>query len=598
MDKLEVLKKPLAILMNMIFILQIALFFVLISPQVSEATVPSSYIIINEIMQDPSAVADLDGEWFEIYNNSSSSIDISSWTIRDNGSDSHKIDTGGIPLTIAPSGYLVLGRNEDIYLNGGVTVDYKYDGFNLSNSSDEVIIEDKNGLEIDRVEYDGGPNFPDPTGASMVLINPSLDNNIGANWRVSTTPFGAGDLGTPGIENYYLLSKPDPSKMILTQNNPGTADTLEGQVGAIDGNTEVEVYKDSALTLEIGSTTASSDGSFGPFSIGDNQADENNLVYIVATNDYGYQSEATIMVNDITPPTLEVSILPDPAGEGDVEIRVVSSEELSSAIVLGPDSSVALSVKVTQKNQLISMLVPMGSKQGVLNTYIGKYKVVSGYDGEAEVEAQGADLAGNLSDIFIKNFVVDTVAPIAPGWIIAIPYDGIVNLSWGNSNDNSGVGIGGYKVYYGLQSNPTFNVLDVGNVTTFDIHNLTNSIPYYFYITAYDKAWNESEPSRQISMVPTTPTPPISNISLASAVYTAPSEEIISEAPEEIKGEEVAIGEGEKKEASKEEEIALEKKLPTWIVILLLMLLFIGIYLYSGQKDYLWKWITKVRSRK
>ncbi len=44
-------------------------------------------------------------------------------------------------------------------------------------------------------------HFPDPTGASMSLLDPTLDNNVGANWCTSTTPFGDGDKGTPGFLN-------------------------------------------------------------------------------------------------------------------------------------------------------------------------------------------------------------------------------------------------------------------------------------------------------------------------------------------------------------------------------------------------------------
>ncbi|MDX1500714.1 MAG: lamin tail domain-containing protein, partial [Thermoanaerobaculia bacterium] len=43
--------------------------------------------------------------------------------------------------------------------------------------------------------------FPDPNGASMALIDPSLDNNAGGNWCTSSTPFGDGDRGTPGAAN-------------------------------------------------------------------------------------------------------------------------------------------------------------------------------------------------------------------------------------------------------------------------------------------------------------------------------------------------------------------------------------------------------------
>ena len=54
--------------------------------------------------------------------------------------------------------------------------------------------------EIDRVAYDGGVTFPNPDGASMALLSPDLDNNLGQNWFVSADPWpgSAGDAGSPG----------------------------------------------------------------------------------------------------------------------------------------------------------------------------------------------------------------------------------------------------------------------------------------------------------------------------------------------------------------------------------------------------------------
>ncbi len=158
-------------------------------------------VVINEIMQNPSAVADSAGEWFELHNPTGADINIEGWTISDNGSDSHVINNGA-PLLIPAGGFLVLGNNTDTATNGGVTVDYGYGGsWFIANGDDEIILTDELGTEIDRVEYDGGPSFPDPNGASMALINPALDNNIGANWCEAVTPYGAGDLGTPGTAN-------------------------------------------------------------------------------------------------------------------------------------------------------------------------------------------------------------------------------------------------------------------------------------------------------------------------------------------------------------------------------------------------------------
>ena len=66
--------------------------------------------------------------------------------------------------------FVVLGNNMDQGTNGGVQVDYSYgSSWFLANGDDEVVIETEDQLEIDRVNYDGGPNFPDPNGASMSL---------------------------------------------------------------------------------------------------------------------------------------------------------------------------------------------------------------------------------------------------------------------------------------------------------------------------------------------------------------------------------------------------------------------------------------------
>jgi hypothetical protein len=160
-------------------------------------------IVINEIMQNPSAVNDSEGEWFEIVNTGNYSVSLENWVIKDNGSDNHTITSS---LVIAPGEYKVLGINSNSNNNGGVIIDYQYSGITLSNGADEIILVDTHGVVFDSVAYDGGPvaggTFPDPTGASMALVHPDSNNNVGTNWQESTTAYGDGDLGTPGIPNF------------------------------------------------------------------------------------------------------------------------------------------------------------------------------------------------------------------------------------------------------------------------------------------------------------------------------------------------------------------------------------------------------------
>ncbi len=150
-------------------------------------------------MQNPSAVSDTNGEWFELYNISGKKIELLGCTIKDNNSDNHTINNS---LIIEPGDYAVLARNDDFSTNGGVNVDYEYSSFTLGNSADEIILTCSEN-EIDRVEYYSENNFPNPAnGASMILIDFNLDNNIGSNWCVSGPHhYGDGDYGTPGAAN-------------------------------------------------------------------------------------------------------------------------------------------------------------------------------------------------------------------------------------------------------------------------------------------------------------------------------------------------------------------------------------------------------------
>jgi predicted extracellular nuclease len=199
-----------------------------------DSTPPSSgELIINEIMQNPAAVNDGAGEWFELYNPNTSPVDINGWTIKDNDSDSHVINNGG-PLIIPAGGYLVLGNNADTATNGGVTVAYSYgSSWYLGNGSDEVVLEDTSGVEIDRVEYDNGATFPDPNGAAMALKDPALDNNAGANWCTAGPSYGDGDSGTPGAANVCAItigSCGDPATLIHDVQGAGMSSPLSGIV--------------------------------------------------------------------------------------------------------------------------------------------------------------------------------------------------------------------------------------------------------------------------------------------------------------------------------------------------------------------------------
>lgn len=248
-------------------------------------------IVITEIMQNPDAVADSAGEWFEIVNIGSTTIDLDGWTIRDDDSDSFSVSG---PLTVEPGEYLVFGNNADIATNGGVTVDFEYSGFTLANGADEIVLLDGSNAEIDRVVYDGGPDFPDPTGASMALNDPALDNNVGANWAVSAVPFGDGDLGTPGAAN-DSLPPPDLAINELRISSSGSSDNVSNFV---------EVFGAEATSLDGVSLVVLS-GEFEPgqvdfaFDLSGRTIDEDNLLLVATPDIVSVIPQAVTEANDL-----------------------------------------------------------------------------------------------------------------------------------------------------------------------------------------------------------------------------------------------------------------------------------------------------------
>jgi hypothetical protein len=75
-------------------------------------------LIFTEVMCDPSAVLDSDGEWIELTNLSEETLDLSGYGVRDDGKNRFVFDEG---VTVEPGGRLVLGRS--LTDNGGVDVD-------------------------------------------------------------------------------------------------------------------------------------------------------------------------------------------------------------------------------------------------------------------------------------------------------------------------------------------------------------------------------------------------------------------------------------------------------------------------------------------
>jgi len=174
-----------------------ALFTLLLISRAAYAQNPGD-VLITEFLADPVVVTDANGEWLEMVNVSSVPIDINGWRIKDNGTNNHVINYGG-PFLLMPGIPTVFAVNGDINMNGGVTAQYVYSGFNLANAGDEIILTDSSGTVISMVSYNN------TVAGKSLGLDPNHYNAIDQSnlsfWCLATTPFGAGDFGTPGAIN-------------------------------------------------------------------------------------------------------------------------------------------------------------------------------------------------------------------------------------------------------------------------------------------------------------------------------------------------------------------------------------------------------------
>lgn len=186
-------------------------------------------IVITEVMYNSSG-AEADTEWVEIYNSGSGSVDLTGWFLDDE-------DANGFGPENPLNGSLMAGQ-VGIIFNDVLSASDFADGWELDSSvalfavtwgslangpsdTNEIItLHDSSGTQVDIVNYDDENGWPaDNNSASIYLLNPELDNNVGTNWALSQLgvdggrapiggAFSTGDVGSPG---FVVTAVPEPS---------------------------------------------------------------------------------------------------------------------------------------------------------------------------------------------------------------------------------------------------------------------------------------------------------------------------------------------------------------------------------------------------
>ena len=170
-------------------------------------------VMITELMYDPQfALDDANAEWIEIVNASIRAVDLAGCVLGDAPDAALALMVGDVRLE--PGDLALFARSADPALNGGLNPDQTF-AFGLANEGDTVVLVCE-GVEIDRVTYDDGADFPDASAASIsldpeALVPGTLDptaNDAGDRWclgreRYFVDPIGADrdHVGTPGAPN-------------------------------------------------------------------------------------------------------------------------------------------------------------------------------------------------------------------------------------------------------------------------------------------------------------------------------------------------------------------------------------------------------------
>jgi beta-lactamase superfamily II metal-dependent hydrolase len=261
----------------------------IVSPSVQTQTavaalVAGGGIVINEVMADPSAVSDDAGEWIEVHNTGSTTVNMTGWTLQSNNDAVHTIGT----LSVPAGGYKVMITSSK--RNGGITGAYVYgSGIVLANTSDWVVLRDGSGATVDSVAWSASM----PAGATRGVKDPLQDNtNVnGTNWQTATTVYGSKtDRGTPGAQNDGYTQVAVVTTVVVTPSTATVApqSTQQFTASALDQNGQPIATTFTWSSSSTAVATVSSSGLATAVSAG--------TALIRATSASGVWSEATLTV--------------------------------------------------------------------------------------------------------------------------------------------------------------------------------------------------------------------------------------------------------------------------------------------------------------
>ncbi|MFA6528704.1 MAG: lamin tail domain-containing protein [Candidatus Gracilibacteria bacterium] len=182
-------------------------------------------VVINEIAWAGSVDSSSD-EWIELKNNTATAIDLSGWSILDDGTGTYNL-SGTIPA----NGYFLIESNENAVST--ISADLIV-SLSLANTGDSLVLRDAAGITIDTANGTGGAwqAGSNTTKATMERIDSEVsgDSNWGscASGNGNQSSAGTDILGTPkGLNSVSTSSSGTGVSLTVSDSSPQVGNTIE-----------------------------------------------------------------------------------------------------------------------------------------------------------------------------------------------------------------------------------------------------------------------------------------------------------------------------------------------------------------------------------
>ncbi|MCP4216341.1 MAG: MBL fold metallo-hydrolase [bacterium] len=245
-------------------------------------------VLFSEVLYDTPGTDSIE-EWVEIYNNSSSTVDLTGWTITDNnGSGSvYTIPSG---YTMVPGSYFTIAADSN-----GFNAIYGYDAdlygtipaFN--NGGDALLLKDGTGTLKDTVAWEGGASGGIPsgwgstsqptasTGNSIVRATVTPDTDTYSDWSTASAngnPQTQAQSGPPSSQYKVVFSE-------LLYDTPGT-DSIEEWI---------ELYNNTDAEVDLaGWVITDNNGSGSSYTIPSGYTIQPGTYFTIAVNSGGFNA--------------------------------------------------------------------------------------------------------------------------------------------------------------------------------------------------------------------------------------------------------------------------------------------------------------------